>query len=172
MMDPPLTTAEDDEWEKLAEPLKKYPPGSIKWTPWAYRNFMNIHLAHKLLNWRYGANERAVRRAEPLGLPETFSGRGILLERSGPYPMAERPGLSEMPQADGVRANAALVSMRSLSSTNLGYGRDDVSQKPGAAAEMVLGDVLDGCFAERGVDAQSSKAPGNRVVRDGLAYGA
>lgn len=85
--------------------------------------------------------------------------------------MAERPGVSEMPQAYGIRSNASVVSVRPLSATNLGDGRNDVSQKPHTPPEMVLGDVLDGCDTEGGFYAKSSKTFGDRILRDGLAYG-
>ena len=94
-----------------------------------------------------------------------------MLDRIGSYPVAERPGMSELWASDGVYPDAPIVSMSVLPKACLGYGRDDVSPKPSAFAEMVLGDFLDGHGPQRRVDALLAKATGDQELPDRLAVG-
>ena len=109
-------------------------------------------MLHYVLKWGYGEHQGAVRSAESVGLSEAFPGRGVLLERAGAHPMAKRKNVSGMPKANGICADAALVSVQCLPRPGVGHRRDDVSKEPFAAAEMVLGDLSDGHLSQGGLD--------------------
>ena len=111
----------------------------------------------------------ALPRDEPAGLSESISYRRGLLGLRGEHALAEGMAVPAMPQGQNVlETQHQAFRLFELRATDLGDGRDRVSQEPDPFAEVVLGDLPDGNVLEGDLDAQSPEACGDQVVPDGV----
>ena len=115
----------------------------------------------------------ALPRDESDGLSESVSHRRYLLGLPRQDAMVEGLSVPRLSSGEGVfETQHPAFRLRQVRSAGVGDGRDDFPQEPNAVTEMVLGDLFDGDFLQRGVHAQPPETSADQILPDGLANGA